>query len=589
MLLNAENSPIARRVRGRMSLVTSSARRRRIQQRPINETTQPVKPLANSPLATLSAPHITPIKTFNSQKNIKAGRLAVASPLCRRQPVLSPYITIPPNRGIESLLKTCNQDSVLDFSTSIKNLCSKFRPETGLIGNWIKVGEASYSEVYCWSSPKVSRNSSVKMNEQIVMKVIPIRRPGRQAKHISTTTIDHSDDSRKSDPNESPAETDWADAEKEVKLTKLLGSSSSIEGFIDFRGCLVVSGAYPKVLLKEWDKYKRRFPQQSYNPRPSKFHIKQLYCCILLRNSGTDLESFEVLDWQQAASIFSQVINTLSQGERKYRFEHRDLHWGNILVEPVESSKLNHNQTVSSSKRAEKHIEGIAKLLFETKLDSPLNPLDPSSSGVSVSIIDYGLSRANLPSSLNISKKGRDAQKAEQVVWTKPDSDIFGGSSTNSDYQFMCYDLMNISMKNKPWSEFNPTTNFIWLHYVVKKLIEEKGLSAPPSLTKSQNNDRPICSQAQQNLSERVTREKSTIESKCYKLLVESEKALGSLIQIKVPSLASSKPTTRSNLGRKIDSRGFLDEFCGIDGSDELSASMFLNWWNLQQNETFQN
>ena len=42
----------------------------------------------------------------------------------------------------------------------------------------------------------------------------------------------------------------------------------------------------------------------------------------------------------QALSILQQTVAGLAVAEEVYQFEHRDLHWGNVLVEPCEEKLL---------------------------------------------------------------------------------------------------------------------------------------------------------------------------------------------------------------------------------------------------------
>ena len=91
---------------------------------------------------------------------------------------------------------------------------------------------------------------------------------------------------------------------------------------------------------------------------------------------------------------------TLAVAERKFQFEHRDLHWGNILITPT------------TEEFAEFRIGGkIVKLLTH---------------GVKVTIIDYSLSRMMYDGAVLYNNLARDEE-------------LF---NSTGDYQFDIYRLM---------------------------------------------------------------------------------------------------------------------------------------------------
>ncbi|PLW04706.1 hypothetical protein PCANC_27119 [Puccinia coronata f. sp. avenae] len=490
--------PVPRVVRGRISMVTGSARRSRYQdwlQRP----TAPSSPL--KPHHTTQTPH-QPVIPISSNK------LSNHSPLiCHHQISKSNYLPRPIiNDGIPSLLKICNQTHILNFTTTVENIerksilnrFSSSTLRTKSKSGWEKIGEATYSEVFCWS-PKQQQQQQLgelppthpidkkSLESKIVLKIIPIKRMKKAylKAHATTTTTTTTTTSsvvnvhhhhanqggaeevgNKSLDNEFPLETDCSDAEKEIKLAKLLGSKPA-EGFIDFKGAVVVSGDYPECCLGNGTST----GGNSQNKR---------------KTLAQDLEASHLGGWQQAASILDQVARALSQVEEEYEFEHRDLHWGNLLVHSVgpSSSCQTHPKPKPLAKSSDDDVGELATSLggigLESGSSSRPDPLNPQASGVGVSIIDYGLSRAKIvqtkPRHTASGIHRADDENAE-ILWTDPDQDIFG--AVGNDYQFACYDLIDLAREHKPWSAFNPFSNVIWLHYLTKKLIEEKSLDVP--------------------------------------------------------------------------------------------------------------
>ncbi len=139
----------------------------------------------------------------------------------------------------------------------------------------------------------------------------------------------------------------------------------------------MVKGAYPEHLLTAWDNFTMN--KKSENERPSKFAETQTYCIIQLSHHGQDLEAHTVSTWSEAAHIFWSVVRTLSRGEQECEFEHRDLHWGNILIDKSEEDEI------------------LEKLLDNLNLeDGGKELMDGGWGGVKITLIDYTLSRARV-------------------------------------------------------------------------------------------------------------------------------------------------------------------------------------------------
>lgn len=107
-----------------------------------------------------------------------------------------------------------------------------------------------------------------------------------------------------------------------------------------------------------------------------------------------------IIDLASIFSPFVQTALTLAVAEGKYEFEHRDLHWGNLLIAATED------------KFSEYRIAG--------KLFKVLNH------GVKVTIIDYSLSRMVYDGAVLYDNLARDEELFE----------------SQGDYQFDIYRLM---------------------------------------------------------------------------------------------------------------------------------------------------
>ncbi|KAM7273078.1 hypothetical protein ACFE04_027742 [Oxalis oulophora] len=129
----------------------------------------------------------------------------------------------------------------------------------------------------------------------------------------------------------------------------------------------VCQGRYDDFLIKAWEDWGEK--HDSENDHPNQFPDDQNYVVFVLQHGGKDLESFDLLNFDEARSLLVQVTFALAVAESAFQFEHRDLHWGNIL--------LNRNDTAS------------LKFVLDGK------PIIIKAFGLSVSIIDFTLSRIN--------------------------------------------------------------------------------------------------------------------------------------------------------------------------------------------------
>ncbi|EMD40955.1 hypothetical protein CERSUDRAFT_91707 [Gelatoporia subvermispora B] len=370
----------------------------------------------------------------------------------------------PPPSYLQSLLAECSQTSLHEFSAFIELFPLDpivHATDAGDNVGFQKIGEASYSEVFGIGD--------------VVLKVIPLRDEERYS-------------SGEDDP-ESPAPSDAQDVLKEMVVTRAMGEMC--EGFVKLLRTYVVRGKYPSLLLELWDEYNERKGSESI--RPDTFTASQCYAIIVLPNGGPDLEAytFEAASrtgWRKACSLFWQVVRTLAKAEDLVSFEHRDLHWGQILIKnvPAPSQKIRGTS---------------AKKL----------PMDDVMHGVEATIIDLGLARMN---------SGED----DEIHWTPFDEAIFEGEG---DYQFDVYRMMRVH-NGGSWGEYRPLTNVMWLHYLAMKLLNSKRLRSP---TASKKNTATISSAFYS-------------EAECYQCLVEVEGLLGDCV-------AAFKAPTPTKKGRR--------------------------------------
>ncbi|KAJ1961619.1 hypothetical protein IWQ62_003803 [Dispira parvispora] len=197
----------------------------------------------------------------------------------------------------------------------------------------------------------------------------------------------------------------------------------------------ICRGTYPLALLQRWDTWRGHYPDRCENDRPDFFPDDQLYAVFCLEHGGLSLENFVFASLAQAQSVLLQLLCTLVIAEQDLEFEHRDLHWDNIMLAdtPKESVcyKFSHPTLPSQAKVA--------------------------TAGVRVNIIDYTLSRLQL---------GNSQIFHVDII----DEEIFQGTG---DRQFDVYRAMR-QVAHPHWSKHYPQTNVQWFVYVLDKLVNQK-------------------------------------------------------------------------------------------------------------------
>ena len=304
---------------------------------------------------------------------------------------------VPDESPLPRLLELCTTSEVVNFHNiyDVKTLASSS-----------KLGEGAFGEVFGIGPARP---------DMPVLKVVPIG---------GTVLVNGFE------------QTTLEDISSEVLISSYLsglrcGGADSCAGFVELRSCYVFKGEYPARLLELWDEFEDR--KGSENDRPDVFQSDQLYIALEYGNGGKDLEKFVFQHPLQAYHAWNQVAHTLAVAEQSLQFEHRDLHWGNVLVKEC------------TDKTTAFTIQGET-FMVET-------------GGTRTQIIDFSLSRL---------------QDKEGIVFKdlSQDPDLFLGKGLDKggDYQFDCY--RNIRENNQDaWNTFCPKSNIFWLHYTVRKMI----------------------------------------------------------------------------------------------------------------------
>ncbi|KAI0488471.1 hypothetical protein KFK09_028304 [Dendrobium nobile] len=205
---------------------------------------------------------------------------------------------------------------------------------------------------------------------------------------------------------------------------------NSCGSFIETKDFRVCQGLYDTNLIRAWEDWDAK--NNSENDHPCAFPEDQRYIVFVLADGGKDLENFVLLNFNEARSLLVQVTAALAVAEVACEFEHRDLHWGNILLRRGGATIVDFT------------LEGKKKSV--------------STFGLTVSIIDFTLSRINT---------------GEAVLFLNLSSDpeLFKGPKWN--IQSETYRRMK-EVTGECWEESFPKTNVLWLIYLVDILDKKK-------------------------------------------------------------------------------------------------------------------
>ncbi|KUI64530.1 Serine/threonine-protein kinase haspin [Cytospora mali] len=298
-----------------------------------------------------------------------------------------------------------------------------------------KIAEASYAEVYRITN---ERGTSI-------IKVIRLESPIRpQTKSQQNSGL----------VDEEPhSENDMAG---ELQISELL---ADIPGFVIYKEKYTVQGKATPALLETHRTFHRNMKRKDpgrlqFYPSPSRYVTDTRFLVVELGDAGTALEDLGVLTTDQIWDIFFNVAVALARAENLVKFEHRDLHEGNVCVREVAPPK--------------------------TKTDK--SPCRFGYSGLDVTILDYGLSRAEDTTQVNPTPIAHDLEKdlslftsthAKQCrVYRQMRSYLINGDRIWLPPK--CHNKPYEKGVNGPvsWRQHHAYTNVLWLAYLYEYLVK---------------------------------------------------------------------------------------------------------------------
>jgi serine/threonine-protein kinase haspin len=404
-----------------------------------------------------------------------------------------------------------------------------------------KIAEASFSEVYRLSST----SSANGIKEESVLKVVALKTPptvplpcqlhGRAVRDFEAQIEKETAQRDEDDQFKSQVE----DVLSEVKLLQNL---THIPGFTVFRDLTVVQGR-PSTSFndawKDWNKSRPRGKKSEF-PDPSKktsYDEHQLWAVVEMQDAGTDCE--KMMEAGGLASIwdvwdvFWGVAISVGKAEEACRFEHRDLHLGNICVRSSRSGGDVLQPCVKDPLRRKLRFTGLDTTVIDytlSRADVVTAPIPSLSSSSSTSSSRRLSSLSHVSSSTGANDGDDEADVDVAYMDLDKDPAIFQGDASE-EYQYEIYRYMRgaavfgnpmqfeppvyeeesaseqicaadipppplnthirfsddehqdaisspSSTSESPWRSFHPKTNLIWLHFLLHKLLKHLSSSS---------------------------------------------------------------------------------------------------------------
>ncbi|KAF2821905.1 hypothetical protein CC86DRAFT_373652 [Ophiobolus disseminans] len=377
-----------------------------------------------------------------------------------------------------------------------------------------KIAEASFSEVYRLSTTSLSGTS----NQESVLKLVALKTPPDIPLlcQSHTRTVRDREGQIAKERAEREEKDQWkSEVDDVVSEVKLLHNLAHIPGFTNFRDLTILQGRPTPFFAKAWKAWNksRTRGKKSEFPDPSKktsYEETQLWAVIEMQDAGTDceklMENGGLSSIWEVWDVFWGVCLSVAKAEETCKFEHRDLHMGNICVR---SSRLNSD-------------------VLDTTIKDPTHRKFRFT-GLETTVIDYTLSRADIlaspsrrssSSSAGTVTSSSSISDSANVAYLDLDKDpaLFTGDASE-EYQYEIYRYMrgaalyNNPLQSSPpdptseprrsprknthirfdsqessqkpvlvggsaWSQFHPKTNLVWAHFLLHKLLAHLDSSA---------------------------------------------------------------------------------------------------------------
>lgn len=392
-----------------------------------------------------------------------------------------------------------------------------------------KIAEASFSEVYRLSAISATTG----LREESVLKVVALKTPAEAplpCQTLERTVRDREGQMAKEMEEREEKDTYKSHVADVLSEVKLLQNLNYIPGFTNFRDLTVLQGRPSSSFNNAWKAWNKARPRgkKSYFPDPSKktsYEDTQLWAVVEMQDAGIDCEKLMESEglgtiWE-IWDVFWGVCLSVAKAEEACRFEHRDLHMGNICVRSSRCKSNTMQPIIENPLRRRFRFTG-----FET------------------TVIDYTLSRADIvahqrtpassPSALDTAYHSSHHFTGDEVAYLdlNKDAALFEGDASE-EYQYEIYRYMrgaalyNNPLQSEPspgleqpttpcrsprknthirfgevpetpqkpslsaedtnvWRKFHPKTNLVWAHFLLHKLLKHLKGYEPENLSTQQ-------------------------------------------------------------------------------------------------------
>ncbi|KAI1313601.1 hypothetical protein F5Y03DRAFT_337143 [Xylaria venustula] len=345
----------------------------------------------------------------------------------------TPSNSLPPSLASETSIEDASFAS--SRSEDLKELQVLSWAEVCPPGDGIaKIAEASYAEVYRVTN---DRGTSI---IKVIRMLSPIKSQTKTQQKAGLVDEEPHGDS---------------DLQGELQISELV---ADIPGFVVYKERYIVQGRACRELLATHQAFHKKLKRQDpdrlqFYPSPSRYLDDTKFLVVELGDAGTALEDFELVTTDQLWDIFLHVAIAFARAEARVEFEHRDLHEGNLCIRKV-------SEPIPKDERDRTGYFGF--------------------SGLEITILDYGLSRAQ--ADYNTEPVAYDLERdlsiftsehaAQCRVYRQMRSFLLRGDRVCLPPE--SHDQAYAKGIDGPitWTIYEPYTNVLWLAYLYEWIIE---------------------------------------------------------------------------------------------------------------------